>query len=284
MSDVSGLDTGDLLRILMCPQCGASPDATLTSCPKCGRYLLASGGGLDLLADDSRVAADQFAGDYRELRVKEGWADASGREDPEGGNEALWRSRSKSASRALGILGRELNATTRPVVADVGSGGGWAAQRFIDADVVAIDLLDVPARRGSITVRGDMRNLPLRDGTLDAALYAASLHYAPVAIAIREAARVLRGGGLLVAVDSPIYPDARSRARALARSTAYYTHAGFPQLASHYQPIEAGALRSALLESGFTVVRLDLNRGLARVCPGFARRPPSSLVVARRSQ
>ena len=253
------------------------------NCPGCGRSVMAASGGLDLLSDDSRDAADRFALAYRKLRTREGWADADGREDPSGGNVRLWRSRFNSMSRAAAILRGELSPTNRPVIADVGSGGAWVAPLLTNADVLAIDLMDIPARPGSVTVRADMRNLPLRNASIDAALYAASLHYSPVENAVREAARVLRPGGLMVTVDSPIYPDTHAQARASARSTAYYAQAGFPQLANHYYPIEAGVLHSALVASGFDVIRLDGDRGLASAWRRLARRPPSSLVVARLS-
>jgi SAM-dependent methyltransferase len=249
-------------------------------CPDCERLVVARGGGLDLLGDDSREAADRFTKAYRALRTREGWADTSGTEDPASGNAALWRSRLRSVSGAVATLRREWSPANRPVVADIGSGGGWAARLFNDADVLAFDLLDVPARAGSVTVRADMRKLPLRNGSVDVALYAASLHYSLVEDAVREAARVLRPRGVVVAVDSPIYPDRASQAKAAARSAAYYARVGFPELADHYHPIDARFLRSTLEASGFDVLRLDRAGRLANVWRRLARRP-SSVVVAR---
>jgi len=144
-----------------------------------------------------------------------------------------------------------------------------------DADVIGIDLLDAKARAGEIRVRGDMRRLPIRDATVDAAFYAASLHYAPIEDSIREAARVLRPGGVLVAVDSPIYRDPTAQTRAKARSVKYYQGAGFPDLADHYHPIDVTALRAALADFGFATMRLDVGKGLFRRDPSF--------VMARRA-
>ncbi len=167
-------------------------------------------------------------------------------------------------SEAAAALRREWAGRGRPVLLDIGAGGGWAARYLRDADVIAIDLLAAKARPGELRVRGDMRRLPFGDSTIDVAFYAASLHYAPVEDSIREASRVLRHGGLLVAVDSPMYPDARAQSRARVRSTIYYSKAGFPELAAHYHPIDTSALRVALAGAGFEVRLLDAGQRAGR--------------------
>ncbi len=239
---------------------------------------MAASGGLDLLDDGLRPAADRFAAQYQALRAREGWSVAGGREDPHGGLQRLWKRRLRSVSGAAALLAREWAPTTRPVVADVGSGGGWAARQMRHAAVIAFDLLDVKPGDAELTVRADMRSLPVRDAALDAALYAASLHYAPVEQAVAEAARVLRPGGLMVAVDSPIYANESSTAKAATRSAAYYAEAGYPELAGRYHPIDADGLRSALDASGFDIERLSVVGRWGR----FARNAQASLVVARR--
>ncbi len=271
-----------LFSLLACPRCGTSPQPHHDLCPGCGRTLIDRSGGLDLLDDDSRSEADRFAVEYRALRIREGWADSSGREDPEGGLHQLWKGRLESVSKAAAVLAREWTSGTRPVVADVGSGGGWAARLFNSADVIAFDLLDVSASASALTVRANMRKLPLRDATVDAVLYAASLHYAPVAEVIAEAARVLRPLGLMVAVDSPIYGGTRSQMRAVARTAAYYAGAGYPELSDHYHPINVAELRSALADSGFEIEQLNVRGTARRMWRRLAHEAPTSLMVARR--
>jgi SAM-dependent methyltransferase len=248
-------------------------------CKGCGRSIAAVGGRLDLLDDQGREAADSFATQYTALRRQEGWIGLEGQEDPEDGDPRLWRGRVESVSRAATALSSQWTGPWRPVVVDIGSGGGWAARYFPDADVIAIDLLDIKNSPGHLNVRADMRSLPLRDSTVDVAFYAASLHYAPVSVSIGEAARVLRGGGLLIAVDSPMYSDRRRQAQAEARSAAYYAQAGFPELAAHYHPIEVAALREALTESGFDVLRLEAGRTAGRWWQRLGRRERSFLVA-----
>ena len=235
-----------------------------------------------MLDDDSRAEADRFAVQYRALRMREGWADSSGREDPEGGQAQLWKGRLRSMSEAAAVLDREGHARSRPVVADVGSGGGWAARLLMSADVIAFDLLDVTASSAALSVRATIRRLPLRDATVDAILYAASLHYSPVAEAVSEAARVLRAGGLMVAIDSPIYRDASAQQRAAARTAAYYASAGCPMLSDHYHPINVAELRSALIDSGFEIEQLNVRQPTWWPRRFLGPKSPASLVVARR--
>jgi SAM-dependent methyltransferase len=271
-----------LSQLLTCPSCGASPEPGSEQCLGCGRSIRAAGGGLDLLPDDLRSAADAFAAQYQALRRQEGWILPNGREDPNGEMQRLWRGRLRSVSAAAALLAREWPAGSRPVVADIGSGGGWAARLIPFADVLAFDLLDVSPNSAALTVRADMRKLPVRSATLDAVLYAASLHYSPVDAAVREAARVLRPRGLMVAVDSPIYKDAESQARAASRTAAYYSHAGYPALSDHYHPIDAQKLRAALADSGFEISQLSFQGSAAARWLRLVRRAPLSMVVARR--
>lgn len=184
-------------------------------------------------------------------------------------------------SEAATALSGALSGDRRPIVVDIGSGGGWAARYLRDASVIAVDLLDVEGTTGALQVRADMCSLPLRDRTVDAALYAASLHYAAVEDSIREAARVLRPGGVIIAVDSPMYRDRLAQAQAKKRSAAYYGAAGFPQLASHYHPIDVTALRAALVAAGFEILRLDPGSTASRWWERAGRPRRSSFLLAR---
>jgi ubiquinone/menaquinone biosynthesis C-methylase UbiE len=86
---------------------------------------------------------------------------------------------------------------------DAGGGEGYFAASFPTArfkvvvDAVA-PALAVAAGRGMAAVQGDIRRLPLRDGSCDLVLSSDVLeHLAPddVAVALAEIARVLKGGG-----------------------------------------------------------------------------------------
>jgi SAM-dependent methyltransferase len=225
------------------------------ACIGCGRATEMAGGGLDLLDDVSRPAADAFAEKYRALRLSEGWVDPTG-QGRTGGRPEMW-GRLRSASRAATIVAREWPNPAGRVVADIGSGTGWAHSLFAAFGVIAFDILPAMPTARAVTVRADMRRLPLRESAIDVAFFSASIHYVPLAEAVIEAARVLRHGGLLIVVDSPIYGDDGSRARAAHRSAAYYTGAGYPELAARYHPASIGELTSVVAGSGFGLVELQ---------------------------
>jgi SAM-dependent methyltransferase len=196
--------------------------------------------------------AERFALAYASMRLREPWAE-----------KARWR-RTRAVADAVELIRRELGA--RASVVSVGAG----VMRL--PGVITIDLLPFA------DVTADMRALPLADGSIDGVLYAASLHYAPVDVAIAEAARVLRREGLFVAIDSPIYTDEAAAAAAKARSESYYASKGFPRLAANYHPIDAGALRAALAANGLELARLSLGGRWRRLL----RRGPTSFVLARK--
>lgn len=269
-----------LYSFLTCPQCGAAPVPNLPKCPRCGRPLATRWGGLDLLDDNLRDEADRFSALYRKLRTKEGWVGPSGREDPLDDKKAIWQRRLELISEAAQIFAGLTMDEIRPVIVDVGSGDGWAA-RYLNADVIAVDLLEVGSA-WALAVRADMRRLPIRTASVDGILFAASMHYGAVDEVVMEGARVLRGDGVMIVADSPIYPDHGRQELAVARSVAYYSKAGYPELADRYHPIESDVLKAALTGSGFTIERFETHsRG--RAFGGlFQRRPPGTFVVARR--
>ncbi len=224
-----------------------------------------------------RLRAEEFARQYTALRRDEGWIGPDGREDPRTGDPALWRGRLGLVAEAAAVIGNErAGRARRPVIADVGSGGAWLADYLPDARVVSIDLL------ASAAVRGDMRRLPLTTSSIDAAIYVASLHYAELHETIPEAARVLVEGGLFIAVDSPVYPNERSRIKAALRSAAYYRGRGYPELARHYHPIDEGSLRAALAAARFGMERFDVTRRRRGVWGYLPKGPASCFVIARR--
>jgi SAM-dependent methyltransferase len=188
----------------------------------------------------------------------------------------------RSAARAAAILAAEWPSQAGRVVADIGSGTGWADPLFAGFGVIAFDILPTRPADKALTVRADMRRLPLRDATIDAAFFSASIHYVPLAEAVGEAARVVRHGGLLLVVDSPIYGDDDSRARAAGRSAAYYASAGYPELATGYHPASVGELRSEVANAGFALVDLKTEGVVKAFWRRVIRRPPASLLVGRR--
>jgi hypothetical protein len=98
---------------------------------------------------------------------------------------------------------------------------------------------------------------------------------------VREAARVLRTGGALIVVDSPMYRDHVAQAKAAERSASYYARVGFPQLAPYYHPIDVAALRAALAASRFETIRLDAGSTAGRWWQRAGRPRRSSFLIAK---
>jgi len=196
--------------------------------------------------------AEGFAVAYASIRLREPWAEKDrGR-------------RTRAVADAVELIRRELGAGAS--IVSVGAG----VMRL--PGVITIDLLP------TADITADMRALPLADGSIDGVLYAASLHYAPIDVAIAEAARVVRHDGLFVAIDSPIYANEAAAAAAQGRSAAYYSRMGVPELSANYHPIDAAALRAALETSGLELARLTFGGRWRRLL----RRGPTSFVIARK--
>jgi len=70
-------------------------------------------------------------------------------------------------------------------------------------------------------LQAELDHLPLAEGQADAAVFNASLHYSSdYAATLREAQRVLRPGGSLVILESPIYRKEESGRRMVAERHA----------------------------------------------------------------
>ncbi|HEY1775792.1 MAG TPA: class I SAM-dependent methyltransferase [Solirubrobacteraceae bacterium] len=114
------------------------------------------------------------------------------------------------------VLDEVLDLRERDVL-DVGCGEGWLVRHLLAAGAqpVGIDPLAVAlerARRDDANaptgryIEGEAEALPFRDGSFDVAIFFNSLHHVPVAsldIALSEAARVLRRGGVIY-VQEPL--------------------------------------------------------------------------------
>lgn len=113
-------------------------------------------------------------------------------------------------------------------ILDLGAGNGWLSYRMglnghnavaLDMREDAIDGLGAAAaflqeRPGLFNrVAASFDALPLCDCCFDIALFNASLHYAvDLRVALFEAMRVVRPGGMLVVLDSPFYDDEKDGA------------------------------------------------------------------------
>jgi SAM-dependent methyltransferase len=227
----------------------------------------------------------EFVEDYRRVRLAEGFASTDPTfarglpfRDATGRNRGAWRLRAlhyvvvRAALAALPGVRRVL---------DLGAGNGWLARRLAGRfQVTAVDLDAGETGLGGLDdarvcrIRGDIEALPLATGGFDAAVAAATIHYAPdLSRALAELARVLRPGGALIVADSPVYPDTAAREAAASRTRAYYDAAGAPRLAERYRGLtrkeldESGLFRFVAIAPGWPSVGASLER--------LRRQPPS---------
>jgi SAM-dependent methyltransferase len=177
----------------------------------------------------------QFVREYRTVRRAEGWGSvdpayyaALPYQDLTGRYAEIWRIRARSydvfLNHALRPLELELAHLT---VLDLGAGNGWLSARLVRRGhrAIAVDVLDDPLdglravhhyveRHRPAPVHAEFDHLPLATESIDLAIFNASLHYSTDYVrTLGESLRVLRRGGTLVILDSPMYSDPTSGQR-----------------------------------------------------------------------
>lgn len=219
-----------LLRF-RCPGCGAplqSARADRFECSQDGSHFGLEDGIWRFLPQTDRDRWQGFLDLYSEVRRDEGWRGATENAyrralpsvpatDP---HYKIWQIRASSLRvlrrKTLAPLARSLS---RPLlIADLGAGNGWLANRLADDHhrIAAVDLDDnrddgLGAIRwyghdSIVAVQASFERLPWIDGLFDVAVFNGSLHYAQDAeTPLAEALRTLRAGGRLVILDTPFY-------------------------------------------------------------------------------
>ncbi len=204
-----------------------------------------------LLSSEGRQRWTRFLRAYAKVREAEGWArpepdsdrDANAAYylalpdyDLSGLYNATWKMRRRNYYTMLAHLTGRYPAPLH--ILDLGAGNGWTSRRLAEAGhaVCAVDINMHPADGLPVArvyfnrlaarfarAEGEMANLPLQGAQFDAVIANASLHYATeLDVALREAARVLRPGGVLVTLDSPFFSDASAGEQMVAaRREAY---------------------------------------------------------------
>jgi SAM-dependent methyltransferase len=170
-------------------------------------------------ADRSRP----FLSQYRSVRRADGHSAAAAASyatlpvvPPGSPNAAEWRIRRRSFHTAVARGGLRTNRRRR--VLDVGAGNGWLSSRLSELghEAVAVDLDDdagdglraAAPREPFPLVQADFDAMPFAPGQFDLVLMNASLHYSPEPEhTVEAAARLLRAGGTLMVMDSPMFED-----------------------------------------------------------------------------
>lgn len=239
--------------VFACPQC-QSPlqkiDTHQLSCPQDGGHYPQIDGIWRLLGPGRLTYFQQFIREYELVRKAEG----RGSHDPEyyrvlpfadlsGKLAHDWTIRARSYQTLIDQLLEPLEKFwNRPLkILDIGAGNCWLSNRFAQRGhlVASVDLLTNSLDGlGShlfydtefTPVQAEFDCLPFQDAQADLLVFNASLHYSThFETSLGEAQRVLRSGGQLVILDTPVYHDPESGRRMVReREEQFSKRYGFP--------------------------------------------------------
>lgn len=242
------------LGILQCPQCRGPfavhgrDEQRVLQCTKCTAQYVFTHGVPQLLKRERAESIQSFCAQYDCLRLQEGWASTAPEfyaklpfEDRTGKHVQEWQLRAQSFRRFQAWLAKVYGKQSLRIL-DAGAGSGWMSRLLAEShEVVATDVnagahgLNAQAQRCFFAVQAELEHLPFVANSFDLIIANASAHYATeVRAFFAEAARVLRPGGKLVVLDSPVYRDQAAVAAAHERTRAYYAENGVPELAQNY--------------------------------------------------
>jgi len=190
-----------------------------------------------------------------------------------------WLARADSSRRLLTRLGN----LPRPLhVLDLGCGNGWLARLIAGLPGTRVWGVDRPgpellqAARLSTAPNAafftaDIARAPLPRESCDAIVLASVIQYFPdLAALLRQLRTLLRPGGEIHILDSPLYAAAELDA-ARQRTAAYYSGLGFPEMAASYFHHTASALAEFRPEYLYRprAVTARISRQLGRVTSPF---------------
>ena len=236
----------------VCPECRGSLDPAgkgKQRCPAEGHVYSRRDGVLSFLTDERFAYYGRFLDEYRTVRQDEDRGvdeSASYRALPfadlKGHHRTEWRVRAASFDAMMRLVVAPMAQETNRAltIADLGAGNTWMSRRLALAGhrVLAVDLhTDSTDGLGARTfsefefsaVQAEFDRLPIPDGVCDLAIFNGPIHYStdPAATVI-EALRILRTGGAVVLLDTPVYRSADAGYEMVAdRHEAFRQRFGF---------------------------------------------------------
>jgi len=209
----------------VCPECRTAlleNGPQRFDCSQCGRVFERRRGVWRFLTAARSARLGPFVRQYRIVRQQEGRRPEAPEyyrrlpsvapDDPYAGD---WQVRRETYHH---LLGHVLAAGASPLrILDLGAGSAWLSHRLaaLGHDAVAVDAIDdevdgLGAARhyptAFVSVQADFDALPFAAAQFDLAVFNGSLHYAAdIAATLERAHQVLRPGGVLVVMDSPMF-------------------------------------------------------------------------------
>ncbi len=174
------------------------------------------------LSPERATHFERFLGEYTSVRLAEGRASADPEyfrrlPDPTPGGPIEWQWRIRRNTWRTFRRRVLPGMPSRSMVIDVGAGVGWLSNRMSELghDAHAVDLTVDPddglgAARHFVhpfeRYQAEMDDLPFVDGAADMVVFNASLHYSTdYGRTLAEALRVLKPGGRVVVLETPLY-------------------------------------------------------------------------------
>ena len=212
-------------------------------CPAEGTVYRQKDGIWPFLTPQGKETYGQFILEYETVRRAEGRGSADPAyyralpfEDRSGRFRSDWQIRARSYQTLLEEVVVPLEKRVRRALStvDLGAGNGWLSYRLAQRghQAAAVDLLTNPLDGlGShihydtpfIPIQADFNHLPFVGDQIDLVVFNASLHYSTrFETTLCEAWRILKPGGVLVLLDTPVYRDASSGAQMVREREAQF--------------------------------------------------------------
>jgi len=145
----------------------------------------------------------------------------------------IWRLR----RRTFGILMKHLMIDRQAWALDLGAGNCWLSHHLalagyrvlaLDINVEGQDSLSggrvylEKAENGFLRGQASMEHLPVHDGCMTLCVVSAACHYVNVSAVLKSVFDVLRPGGKLIIMDSPVYRDNASGMQMMQKQLARF--------------------------------------------------------------
>ncbi len=256
------------------------PEVETLRCAQGHEFAVASGVPM-LVRESDRPRLRAFADSFGLAWAKAGWASPDINYLENLPFRDITRRRTtewKLKARSMVALFRVLDPQKWPCVFDLGCGNGWLSHQLAihGHDVYAVDVvLDDTVGLGAAgayvrmgppfrRVWADLERLPVQSSSVDVVACNASLHYArDIHASLRNIARVLRPGGFLVILNSPVHASPSSAVRAQADFRARLRSLGAShEVVSSYHHFVRSELVSDVFAAVGPVEEIPFNSGL----------------------